>query len=67
MISLNNTCRTLWSGDGETTPVKRSEMMLSENRILWDRHRKLKNSKTKTDKKCAARAITNVIILASLI
>lgn len=47
MISLMDTFRMLWSGDSETTPVKRSDMMLSENRILWDKHRKFKNSKTK--------------------
>lgn len=57
----------LWSGDSETTPVKRSEMTLSENRQLWDRHRKLKNTKTKTDKEYVARTITNIIILASSI
>lgn len=61
-----------WSGAGKTTLGKRSEMMLSENRMPWDRHRKLKKTtdtqKThQTDKECAARATTNLIILASLI
>lgn len=47
-----------WSGAGETTPGKRSEMMLSENRMLWDRHRKFKKKKENKDKECAARATT---------
>lgn len=45
MISLMDTFRMPWSGAGKTTPGKRSEMMLSENRMLWDRHRKLKKKK----------------------
>lgn len=58
MISLMDTFRMPWSGAGETTPGKRSEMMLSENRMLWDRHRKFKKKKENKDKECAARATT---------
>lgn len=61
-----------WSEAGETAPEKRSERMLSENRMLWDRYRKLKKKTKPTenqqaDKECAARGTTHVIILASLI
>lgn len=48
MISLMDTFRMPRSGAGKTTLGKRSEMMLSENRMPWDRHRKKTTHRKKT-------------------